>query len=191
MLFQSKAVWLRKMIAIAATLSSVSASCKLANSQPSVSPTPTPMMQPPLELIVQIDAAGRAYINGKPTRMLFVQLDANSRTYINGKPVAHDNQKPTSEDQLTRALIDFNRAHPCDFVVLFVSRSTIYNSTIEMLDLFRRVGVGRIAINSDYLENRAITPVSGVFGLTELPVSYQVTGDRLADLRPQFSNCPR
>jgi biopolymer transport protein ExbD len=149
-------------------------------------------MQPSSRLFVKIDAAGRAYINGKPTPILFVQLDADSRAYINGKPIAHNNQKPTSKDQLTRALIDFNRANSCGWVVLFASELTKYNSVLETISLFRRVGVSRVAIRHPfYPPNTAITPVSGVFEISELPLSYQVTGPRLADLQPQFSNCPR
>jgi biopolymer transport protein ExbD len=170
-----RALWLRTAIVFVTVSFLVLASFKSANSQLPNQSTPVPIPGQSTPVIVA------------PPPLFIVQLDSNGRTYINGKPILHNNQKPTLDDPLARALQDFSTANQCGVMVVSASQSTKYSLVTELIDLFRRVGAERMALGfPPYPKDGAFTPVSMIFELNQL------APPTIGSLYPsRFPNCSR
>lgn len=122
-----------------------------------------------------------------PTPLFIVQLDSNGQTYVNGKQISHNNQEPTSDDPLAKALMDFNSVNQCGVMVVSTSKSTKHSLVIELIDLFRRVGANRMALGFPlYPKDGAFTPVSMIVELNQL------APPTIGALSPsQFPSCSR
>jgi len=101
--------------------------------------------------------------------MLLVSVDAVGQTYVEKELIF-------SREELRRRIIAYRTQQPSGLIVLYASRTAIYEDVVQILDLLRSVGGDRVALatlpGSSQQAPRpdaTIPPYLDIPGLTPLP----------------------
>jgi biopolymer transport protein ExbD len=87
---------------------------------------------------INVDLPRASTGSSQMREMLIVSLDPIGQLYVDRNPV--------SEQDLIRALLNYQIDSPEGLVVLYASRSASYNEVVEVLDLLRSTGSDRVAL---------------------------------------------
>lgn len=93
--------------------------------------------------------------------MLFVKVDGTGQLYIDRNPV--------TQGQLRQSVTRFSQENPCGIAILSASGTAKYDSVLGVIDVFRALGVGRIALGfPTSVKDGVFTPISSVVEINQL-----------------------
>jgi len=118
-------------------------------------------------------ANGQSLSQSSPT--LIVRIDSTGQLYIMRSPV--------TRDQLRQSVISFSQKNRCGIVVLAASSNAKYDSVLTVIDVFRAVGVERIALGFPADADGVFKPVDAIVELN------QIAPPTIGSLAP--SNCSK
>lgn len=102
--------------------------------------------------------------------MMIVSIDAVGQTYVEKELIF-------SREELRRRVLAYRAQHPSGLIVLYASRTAIYEDVVQILDLLRSVGGDRVALATlpstgeptSPNPGATVPPFPNIPGLTPLP----------------------